>query len=216
MKSSAKASRPDFDAQYTGIICGIDEAGRGPLAGPVVAACVHIPASVRNLEFWAKVNDSKQVKASLRDELYSRIIEHTSYGIAEATRDEIDTLNIHHATLLAMKRAFDAMLAQSSLLPDEILVDGKFAPPKLPCRATPVIGGDGLSRSIAAASILAKVTRDRVMQELHNEYPAYGWNTNAGYGTEIHMNAIRLYGITIHHRQSYAPIREQMKTASVV
>ncbi len=207
LKSSAKASklsRSAFDARFGFPVCGIDEAGRGPLAGPVVAACVYIPPEHVKHPVWKDVNDSKQISAQKRDYLYELIVQRCAYTIAEASVEEIDTLNIHHATLLAMKRAYEGVQGQAKIT--LALIDGKFAP-ILPCQSQPVIKGDRLSLSIAAASILAKVTRDRFMTALHEQFPHYGWDRNAGYGTPDHMNGMREHGITVHHRKSFAPCR---------
>lgn len=205
--------------------CGIDEAGRGPLAGPVIAACVYIPEEKQGLSFWAEIRDSKKLSAKKRDDLFLHINEHALCGIGQADVAEIDELNIHHATLLAMKRAYFAMTSSrrkpgSSSVHQEdpglrrddvtILIDGKFTPPGLPVAATPVIGGDGLHLPIAAASILAKVTRDRIMAALHEKYPAYGWAKNAGYGTPEHLEALKIHGVTIHHRRSFSPVNQRI------
>jgi ribonuclease HII len=145
--------------------------------------------------------------------LFAQIVAHSCFGIAEASADEIDTLNIHHATMLAMKRAFAIMRdGFSAVTPVAALVDGKFAPP-LSCETRPVIRGDSKSLSIAAASILAKVTRDRIMTKLHGEYPHYGWNSNAGYPTAAHIAGLHEQGITPHHRRSYAPVRDAARRA---
>lgn len=194
----------DLEQNYAFPVCGLDEAGRGPLAGPVVAACVYVPTDKRGLGFWDDVNDSKKLSAKKRDTLFDHIREHCIYGIAEASVDEIDQLNILRASLLAMKRSFDIMGGKADWV---ALVDGNQKPP-LPCTIQTVIKGDSISRSIAAASILAKVTRDRVMEDLCKQYPMYGWSKNAGYGTALHLNALREHGITAHHRKSFAPIRQ--------
>ena len=196
---------PDPGAKI--LTCGIDEAGRGPLAGPVVAACVHIPPEKKRLSFWRHVDDSKKLTGEQRADLYDKIVKHAPYGVGQASKEEIDELNIHHATLLAMKRAYEAMTAAFSLVPSQALIDGKFCP-ALPCRATAVVGGDGLHLPIAAASIIAKVTRDRIMWALHEKFPLYGWNTNVGYSTPGHIEAIKLYGITIHHRRNYERVKQ--------
>lgn len=211
MTTRKKKIAPDFslELEYSGPVCGIDEAGRGPLAGPVVAACVHIPADALAHSFWEHVNDSKKVSDARREMLYAEIVTHTSFGIAEASPQEIDELNIHHATLLAMRRAFDAMNKSDM---HAAFVDGKFGP-QLPCIVNPVVKGDSKSLSIAAASILAKVTRDRIMTKLHAEYPHYGWDSNAGYPTELHMNGVKTHGVTPHHRRSYGPVREALQSA---
>ena len=183
---------------------GVDEAGRGPLAGPVYAAAVILDPA-RPIEGLA---DSKQLTAERRAQLAPLIRERAlACHVAWADVEEIDSLNIHHATLLAMKRAYEAMCRDFNLKPARALVDGKFAP-DITCEKLPVIGGDALSLSIGAASILAKVTRDRLMTELHTAHPAYNWKKNAGYGTAEHMEAIKIHGVTIHHRRSYAPVRD--------
>jgi ribonuclease HII len=204
-------------------VFGIDEAGRGPLAGPVVAACVHIPADKLGLSFWEGVTDSKKLSAKKREHLFSFICENSIFGIAEASAQEIDALNIHHATLLAMTRAFEHCFSPPFIPPQAggmsegqkgsmVLVDGKFCP-KLPCPAQAVVKGDSKHLEIAAASILAKVTRDRLMAELDGLFPVYGWAKNAGYGTAQHMSAIAEHGITEHHRTSFAPCAVMVKQA---
>jgi ribonuclease HII len=202
LKANRRVSRRTFDTKFGVPVCGIDEAGRGPLAGPVVTACVYIPADHIKHPVWRDVADSKQLLPQKREYLYELIIQRCVYHIAEASVEEIDTLNIHHATLLAMTRAYDGVHGRGAA--QLALVDGKFAP-KLSCEAKAVVKGDDLSLSIAAASILAKVTRDRMMARLHEEHPYYGWLKNAGYGTEEHMIGIARYGITAHHRKSFAP-----------
>ena len=197
---------PDLTLEEScgGIACGIDEAGRGPLAGPVVAACVYIPEHIKTQAFWRDVNDSKKLTAKKRMDLFSRIKHYCHFGVGTATPEEIDDLNIHHATLTAMRRSYDEMLENYDIRPNHELIDGKFTP-KLDCRCQAVIKGDSVSLSIAAASIIAKVTRDLYMAELHKAFPAYGWERNAGYGTKQHLTAIAEHGITEHHRRSYAP-----------
>lgn len=207
----------EFDQQFNAPVCGIDEVGRGPLCGPVVSACVHIPSEARNNPIWDQINDSKKISAIKREKLFEPIKELCFFGIAEASPQEIDELNIHHATLLAMKRAFHEMLSfrsrsESGLDPvlqrDDsswtAIIDGKFAP-DIPCQTQTVIKGDSLSLSIGAASIIAKVTRDRLMTKLHQEHPHYGWDSNAGYGTKIHMEGLKTHGLTRFHRLSFAP-----------
>jgi ribonuclease HII len=183
------------------IVCGVDEAGRGPLAGPVVAAAVIFDPSkpmIRGLD------DSKVLTAKKRDELYEKIVDRAlAYCIASATVEEIDTLNILHATMLAMKRAVEGL----SVTPTLVKVDGNRCP-MLSVRSEAVIGGDALVKSISAASILAKVTRDRMLLELHQTYPVYGFNAHAGYGTPQHLAALREHGPCEHHRRSFAPVRE--------
>ncbi len=200
----------------SGPVCGIDEAGRAPLAGPVVAACVFIPADRRKERFWKQVRDSKQVPAPVREELFVLITASACYGIAEASVEEIDSLNIHHATLLAMRRAQEAMSLAFGILPELTLVDGKFVPKDLPCPGKAIIGGDDISRSIAAASILAKTYRDRLMRALHAEHPHYGWDRNAGYPTPEHQKALRQHGPTAHHRRSFGILKTLASASSVI
>jgi ribonuclease HII len=192
--------RPTFtlEKSFTGIVAGIDEAGCGPLAGPVVAAAIILHATKRP----KGINDSKALPAEKREELFSVLMAHSHTGIGIATVEEIDTLNIYHAARLAMCRAFEALLVR----PDVALIDG-HQPPKLPCQVKAIVGGDGKCMSIAAAGIVAKVTRDRIMAELAREFPHYGWHTNAGYGTKKHQAALLEHGVTPHHRRSFGPIR---------
>jgi len=176
-------------------ICGIDEAGRGPLAGPVCAAAVILP---KGLEI-AGLNDSKKLTDKKRRELYDVIIEQAeAYGIAFASEQEIDEINILQATFLAMERAVKALGVQ----PDLALVDGNRAP-ALGMPVKTVVKGDSLSASIAAASILAKVTRDRLLEKLDEAYPQYGFAVHKGYGTKRHYEALREFGPSPVHRVSF-------------
>lgn len=182
-------------------VCGVDEAGRGSWAGPVVAAAAMFGDNDR---IPPGLNDSKKLSRTDREQLFAQLIEAgITHGIGSATAEEIDQLNIWGATQLAMRRAVIAMGAT----PDVALVDGKLQPKDFPCATRPIIGGDGLSLSIAAASILAKVTRDRVMDAYALEYPAYGFARHAGYGTALHRKALAAHGPCLIHRRSYAPIR---------
>lgn len=210
-KASFIVNLRDFDASFGGIVCGIDEVGRGPLAGPVVAACAVIPPEHLGHAVWRDVNDSKKLTHNKREFLFDLIRERCIYAIAEASVEEVDALNIHHATLLAMKRAYEGVHGRTTV--SLALIDGKFAP-KLLCATQTVVKGDATSLSIAAASILAKVTRDRMMVQLHEAHPHYGWAGNAGYGTPEHMAGIKAHGITIHHRRSFAPCRDAEKNAA--
>ena len=195
-------------AERGGPVAGIDEAGRGPLAGPVVAAAVifekrRIPKGL---------NDSKQMTAEAREEAYLRIMERAvAVGVGEASVDEIDLVNIRQATHLAMARAVRALSQQ----PIFALVDGNDPPP-LPCPCETIVDGDAKCVSIAAASIIAKVTRDRVMAALHSEFPGYGWITNKGYSTEEHLAALIRLGPCLHHRRSFAPVAARYMTDGVV
>ena len=181
------------------IVCGVDEAGRGPLAGPVVAAAVILDPKrrIRGLD------DSKALSAKTREALYEKIIERSlAYCVASASVEEIDRLNILHATMLAMKRAVEGL----SLTPTLARIDGNRCP-QLSVRSEAVIGGDALVPAISAASILAKVTRDRMLLELHERFPVYGFNAHAGYGTPQHLAALAAHGPCEHHRRSFAPVR---------
>jgi len=180
-----------------GLIAGVDEAGRGPLAGPVVAAAVILDRK----RIPKGLNDSKQMTAEAREEAYDRIMACAIVGVGEASVDEIDLVNIRQATHFAMARAIRA-LAQT---PAFALVDGNDAP-ALPCRCDTIVDGDARSVSIAAASIIAKVTRDRIMRALHAEHPGYGWVNNKGYATEEHREALNRLGPCVHHRRSFAPV----------
>ncbi|HXM00231.1 MAG TPA: ribonuclease HII [Rhizomicrobium sp.] len=181
-----------------GPIAGVDEAGRGPLAGPVVAAAVILDRK----RIPKGLNDSKQLSAETREELFVLIMERaTAVGVGEASVDEIDLVNIRQATHLAMARAVRAL----AIAPLFALVDGNDAP-ALPCRCDTLVEGDARSVSIAAASIIAKVTRDRLMRALHNEHPGYGWFNNKGYSTGEHLEALGRLGPCRHHRRSFAPV----------
>ncbi len=194
---------PDLTAEVAfgedgATICGVDEAGRGPWAGPVVAAAVVLdPAAVP-----PGLNDSKKLTPRRRAALFDALRAAASVGIGIAGVDEIDALNILRANDLAMRRAIEAL----DPAPDAALIDGNRVPPGLPCRAQAVVGGDGRSLSIAAASIVAKVTRDRLMAELAKSHPGYGWERNQGYGTAEHRAALIRLGVTPHHRRSFRPI----------
>lgn len=179
-------------------IFGVDEAGRGPWAGPVTAAAICLPA-----DFTLAVNDSKKLTAKKRDTLFE-VLSTLPHGLGWASVAEIDEMNILQATFLAMRRAVDGLAAQMGA-PAHVLVDGNRLP-KWPYAASSLIGGDGLSPSIAAASILAKVSRDREMTRLDSKYPGYGWASNKGYGAKAHGEGLEKLGVTTHHRRSYAPI----------
>lgn len=184
------------------IICGVDEVGRGPLAGPVIAAAAILPSTMPEA-LLNRLNDSKKLTAKARDEIYGQLIDLVDYGIGRAEAEEIDRINILQASLTAMTRAM-AALTQT---PDYALIDGNRLPRNLPCRALAVVKGDSRSLSIAAASIIAKVTRDREMAALAETHPHYGWERNAGYGTAEHKAAIAAHGLTPAHRRSFAGCR---------
>ncbi|RMG59845.1 MAG: ribonuclease HII [Deltaproteobacteria bacterium] len=177
-------------------IAGVDEAGRGPLAGPVVAAAVILPSGYENPE----IKDSKKLSPEKREQLFFRITSDAiSYAIGVATPEEIDTFNIHNATLLAMERAIKML----DVKPDCVLVDGRFKIPSVLTDQIPVRDGDNTVLSIAAASIVAKVTRDMVMERYHDVYPEYNFAVHKGYPTREHRDALRKYGPSPIHRRSF-------------
>ena len=177
------------------LVCGVDEAGRGPLCGPVVAAAVILPRGL----YIEGLNDSKKISPKKRDKLFDIIIENAvDYSIAMASVEEIEEINILNAAMLAMRRAIDGL----KIKPDLALIDGNTSRGfTLPTKT--VVGGDAKSPSIAAASILAKVTRDRMCYEFDQEFPEYGFAKHKGYGTKIHIEAIKAYGVTPIHRPSF-------------
>ncbi len=196
----------DFDKKQAirleaNFIVGIDEAGRGPLAGPVVAcACFIPPAMASN---FTEVNDSKKLSEKKREMLFQKLVGSVPYGIGFASAAEIDRLNILQATFLAMRRA----AYKFSNLPDSVaLIDGPYPAAGLTMRQTPVVDGDARSLAIAAASIIAKVTRDHYMNILDRLYPGYGFAGHKGYGTAKHMQALRALGPCREHRRSFAPV----------
>jgi ribonuclease HII len=193
--------RPDLalERKYGGLIAGVDEAGRGPWAGPVVAAAVIFIGKPP-----AGVNDSKQLKAAEREALFAKIEAVAYVGVGIATVEIIDEINIYHATHAAMCEAVKNLAAA----PTAVLVDGNRHP-KFDMPAEALVGGDALSLSIAAASIIAKVTRDRIMRELAASFPPYAWERNKGYGTPEHAAALELHGVTCHHRRSFRPVWER-------
>ncbi len=182
-------------------IAGIDEAGRGPLAGPIVAAAVVLDRA----RLPRGIDDSKKLKPSVRERIAAELGGCAAIGLGQATVEEIDQLNILKATMLAMRRALDDLSLALGRVPALALVDGNRLP-ELPCRAEAVVRGDGKSFSIAAASIVAKVARDRMMADLARDHPQYGWDRNAGYGTAEHLKALTLHGPTPHHRITFAPV----------
>ncbi len=188
-------------------VAGIDEVGRGPWAGPVVAAAVIVRAALPD-GIARKIDDSKKLNAAAREALVDALAPYATIGIGRADVEEIDTLNILKATHLAMRRAVDAL----GCVPARAVVDGNSLPP-LPCPSAPVIGGDALILEIAAASIVAKVARDRLMRELATAHPGYGWERNAGYGTAEHRAGLARLGVTAYHRRSFAPIRAFLQSS---
>jgi len=205
---------PDFSLEEglgaaTGLrIAGLDEAGRGPLAGPVTAAAVRLCPKAHAASRYVGLDDSKLILPELREELHALLLAEAEVGVGWASVEEIDRLNILQASLLAMRRAL-ACLSPC----DGVLVDGNQLPKDLTCTAQAVVGGDGLCLSIAAASVIAKVERDRVMVALDGECPGYGWAANKGYGTPEHRAALQRLGPTAHHRRSFAPVRAILEGA---
>ena len=197
---------PSFrhELRCEGRVAGIDEAGRGPLAGPVVAAAAVIDRTAARRKLLKLIDDSKKLALENREEAYEAMIASglVQFAVAEATVEEIDRINILQATFLAMRRALQALAEQ----PEVVLIDGNQLPPELGCRAEAIVGGDAHSYSIAAASIFAKVTRDRYMARLAETFPGYGWETNRGYGSAQHLAALKQLGPTPHHRMSFAPL----------
>ena len=181
-----------------GIDCGIDEAGRGSWAGPVVAAAVVLPKNF----YLESLDDSKKLSKKNREIIFNQLKGTSKIGVGYASSNEIDQYNILQATFLAMKRAINALAD----LPDRALIDGNVIPPKFPCPAEAIVKGDSRVASIAAASVIAKVTRDRLMKNLAKTYPGYGWETNFGYGVKAHSDALKTIGLTPEHRRSFKPI----------
>ncbi len=206
MKKTTDLKIPTYDIERSlgapdAIICGVDEVGRGPLAGPVVTAAVILdPGNIPH-----SLNDSKKLSAKKRALISKEILATAECAFGEASLEEIDELNILHATMLAMQRA----VANLPRKVDHILVDGNRLP-QFDAPASAIIKGDQKSVSIAAASIIAKEKRDLLMKKLHEMHPEYGWNQNSGYGTKMHMEALNLVGPSRFHRKSFAPIRNLM------
>jgi ribonuclease HII len=191
---------PDFSLEHRypyKIVAGVDEAGRGPLVGPVFAGAVIIDQSC----IIEGINDSKKLSEKKREEIYQAIIQNYAYGIGSASVREINEINILEATKLACKRAIEAI----PLKPDVVLVDGNMRFPDT--RYISIVRGDQISVSIAAASIVAKVSRDALMRKLSLVYPEYAWDQNKGYGTKAHLDALQKYGRTEHHRHFKYPIK---------
>ncbi|MCG6116403.1 MAG: ribonuclease HII [Mesorhizobium sp.] len=206
LPSKADPVRPDYSIEEERIargarcVAGVDEAGRGPLAGPVVAAAVILDAA----NIPDGLNDSKQLDMAERERLFAEILRFATVCVASASAAEIDGINIRQATLLAMRRAFDGLPSPAC----HVLVDGRDVPPSFALRGTAVIGGDARSLSIAAASIVAKVTRDRMMTRLCAAYPVYGFSRHMGYATPTHLGALRDHGPCPFHRMTFRPIRQ--------
>lgn len=204
-RNDSRPHRPDFSyetvarARGARLIAGVDEAGRGPLAGPVVAAAVMLDERA----VPAGLNDSKKLSAKRREAMFAEIFACACVGVAVAPPSIIDRLNIRGATLWAMRQAVMGL----GTAPDLALIDGRDVPNDLPCPGDAIIGGDGKSLSIAAASIIAKVVRDRMCPVMDRDQPGYSFTGHKGYGTAAHMEALVSIGPSVHHRQSFAPVR---------
>ena len=185
------------------VVCGVDEAGRGPLAGPVVVSAVIL----NHRRVPAGLNDSKQLTALQREALYDKIMLVATVSIVVAPPAAIQRLNILQATLWAMRQAVLGL----GVAPDHVLIDGNILPKELPCPAEAIVGGDGRSVSIAAASIIAKVTRDRMCQIMHGEEPHYGFDSHKGYAAPVHLAALSEHGPGRHHRMAFAPCAEALR-----
>lgn len=201
---------PDFELEKSlnCVVAGVDEAGRGPWAGPVVAGAVVVMDKNLAQELLEGMDDSKKLSAKKREKLYLKLREEEQkgkviIGIGEASAQEIDEINILQATFLAMKRATSAL----KINPEFAIIDGNQTPKNFPCQTKTVIKGDAKCMSIAAASIVAKVYRDHLMADLAKKYPHYAFEKNAGYGTALHIDGLKQYGITPEHRKSYKPIQ---------
>ena len=197
-------TRPDFSFERAALqrgasfVCGVDEVGRGPLAGPVTAAAVRLnPDDIPD-----GLNDSKKLTLKQREALAAELHARADVSIAHATVQEIDEINILRASHLAMMRA----IAGLNPAPDHVLIDGNMIPRDLTLSAEAITKGDARSLSISAASIVAKICRDHVMLSLAQQHPGYGWESNAGYPTKMHQNALRNLGVTPHHRRSFKPV----------
>ena len=191
-------------------ICGVDEAGRGPLVGAVVAGAVVLDPNnpIEGLK------DSKKLTAARREYLYEQIMEKAmAWGIGEASPAEIDQINILQATMLAMQRAIEDLATRLGKWPDKALIDGNRCP-ELPIAAEAIIKGDAKEPAISAASIIAKVTRDRQMQLLHERHPEYGFAQHMGYPTEAHFAALKQFGACDQHRRSFSPVRKVLEATA--
>ena len=197
-----------FETKLGCRVAGVDEVGRGPLAGPVTAAAVVLdPKCIPD-----GLNDSKKMTAKRRLELYWQLLDCADVSIAHASVSEIDEINILRASHLAMERA----IAGLQVLPEHVLIDGNMIPRGLQLPATTLVKGDSRSVSISAASIVAKVCRDCVLVDLAQQHPGYGWETNMGYGSKKHMEALQSLGVTPHHRRSFKPVHNMLYQEEIV
>ncbi|MEP3178829.1 MAG: ribonuclease HII [Lentilitoribacter sp.] len=201
---------PDFKFE-TDLGCrvaGVDEVGRGPLAGPVTAAAVVLDPN----NIPAGLNDSKKLSAKKRGVLYAQLLQCADVSIAHASVTEIDEINILRASHLAMERAISGLVEA----PEHVLIDGNMIPRGLQLPATCLVKGDTRSLSISAASIVAKMCRDRILVDLAQQHPGYGWETNMGYGSKRHIEGLRNFGVTPHHRRSFKPVHNMLYQEKIV
>lgn len=189
-------------------VAGVDEVGRGPLAGPVTAAAVVLDPS----RIPEGLNDSKKLTARARERLYVELMASADVSVAHASLEEIETLNILRASHLAMERAVAGLVVP----PDHVLIDGNMIPRGLEIEASALVKGDARSVSISAASIVAKICRDRVLVDLAQQHPGYGWETNMGYGSKSHMAALQNLGVTPHHRRLFKPVHNILYQGKIV
>lgn len=199
-----------YEDKYDGIICGMDEVGRGCLAGVVVAAAVIIDRDRMPVNIIEQLNDSKKLSAQKRAYLFNKIQEFSCVSVAECSVADIDKINILQASLKAMEKTYKSL----KIKPNIALIDGNKSP-KLPCFTETIIKGDSKSYSIAAASIIAKHFRDTLMKKMSKDYPPYGWETNAGYGTAHHLKALEIHGVTPHHRRTFSPVANLLHKDSI-
>lgn len=205
--------QPDFSTENLYpklIVAGIDEAGRGPIAGPVVAACVILKRNEYEQELFNQINDSKKLTKSKRQKIFLELQEKSLFGVGVVDEKTIDKINILQATKLAMHCAFCDLQKKSRIFPQIILVDGNFTPfakQNQIQKIIPIVKGDQKSLSIAAASIIAKETRDQIMENLHQKFPQFGFEKHFGYATKFHLEKIRQFGVCESHRLSFEPIK---------
>ena len=202
---------PNFEIEdeYNGLIAGVDEAGRGPWVGPVVAGCVAFVNRTVDDFLLDNLNDSKKISKKKREKLYEALYVEKEkgnvlIGVGLVSAKEIDEINILNASFLAMKRAIE----DAGVAPNMVLVDGNREPKNFGYKTRAIVKGDAKSYSISGASIIAKVYRDKLMEEMAKKYPGYGFEKNAGYGTKAHIEGLKQFGVTPEHRKSYAPIKD--------
>ncbi len=204
----------EIEEKYENLyVLGIDEVGRGPLCGPVVAACVLLDKDFLQHEICGKINDSKKISKKNRLEIFEFLKNNIKYGIGVVDEKIIDEINILQASKLAMKRAYEDFVKKTGISAEVILVDGNFKPfldNKI--EIVPIVKGDSKSLSIAAASILAKETRDEIMFKLHQKYPHFSWDKNSGYPTKFHIEKIKQFGICEFHRKTFEPIKSMLSS----